>query len=325
MLLVLLLHYTQYLDINKDTVNSAPIFSFINIELKSLSFICVNCFILISGYFGIKWKAKSFFNLIYQILFWICVGFVIAKLLNLPFENNFISLITEFFSARWFIPAYLGLYILAPIINVYLEKTSSRILFIYILIFYIYSTLIGYFFISSEFNEGMSIISLVGLYLIGAYLSKTNLKIFKLNPWWDLGIYFLLSMSLTVLNFGLIRIGFIKSPFGYLNPVIILMSIYIFLFFKKINIGYIKWINGISVSVLAIYLFHMHILIQPEYFKWCKIIAQKGWLSFFWLPIYFFGIFFFCISVDKIRILSFNFCKRIISNKYYIPKKESFN
>ena len=37
---------------------------------ESTSICAVNVFIMISGYFGIKWKFRSFFNLIFQLLFY---------------------------------------------------------------------------------------------------------------------------------------------------------------------------------------------------------------------------------------------------------------
>ena len=37
---------------------------------ESTSICAVNVFLLISGYFGIKWKFNSFFNLTFQILFY---------------------------------------------------------------------------------------------------------------------------------------------------------------------------------------------------------------------------------------------------------------
>ena len=37
---------------------------------ETTSICAVNVFLLISGYFGIKWKWKSFYNLIFQIFFY---------------------------------------------------------------------------------------------------------------------------------------------------------------------------------------------------------------------------------------------------------------
>lgn len=39
-------------------------------EIKSWTFVCVPCFVVISGYFGIRWKWKGLFNYLFQIGFW---------------------------------------------------------------------------------------------------------------------------------------------------------------------------------------------------------------------------------------------------------------
>lgn len=72
MLMVLVIHYNVGTNgqTTHEMVISEPL-KFVGIaSLKSLSFICVNCFIIISGYFGIRWKRKSLCNYLFQIAFW---------------------------------------------------------------------------------------------------------------------------------------------------------------------------------------------------------------------------------------------------------------
>lgn len=63
MLLVLLTHYVstrisieEYPLVSNSVFNIPSFHSILNMELESLSFVCVNCFVLISGYFRIKFK-----------------------------------------------------------------------------------------------------------------------------------------------------------------------------------------------------------------------------------------------------------------------------
>lgn len=306
MFLVLVLHYVVNIKVDQTTVLSKPIYSLLTIELKSLSVVCVNCFILISGYFGIKWKVKSFVGLIFQVLFWLILGLLIARSMNFSYSGNILSVLYTFFNSRWFIPAYLCLYILSPMINAYIEKASDRSLLFFIIVFYSYSIIVGWLLSSDEFNKGMSSISLIGLYLIGALINKSDLKIFKYSALTNLSIYLLLSMVLSLIYFGMLGIGISISIHGYLNPLIIFMSIYLFLFFQKLKIGKIKWLNYLAVSVLAVYLFHQHPAIDTEFYKYCKIIRDTGSMSFLWCPLFLIGIFISCIIVDKFRILIFN-------------------
>lgn len=86
MLLVMLVHYLPEREpATTEMVIIRPLKAFLNFELKSVSFICVHCFILISGYFGIRWKWNSFLSLIFQILFWFFLGAFVALYCINPF------------------------------------------------------------------------------------------------------------------------------------------------------------------------------------------------------------------------------------------------
>ena len=76
MLLVLLAHYvptrenglSSLLSLNTmDIDNNLNVVC--NLILRSLGIVCVHCFILISGYWGIRFKLKSFTNLLFQMFF----------------------------------------------------------------------------------------------------------------------------------------------------------------------------------------------------------------------------------------------------------------
>ena len=70
MFLVLMIHYIPSRTLpTHDTLAHDTLGTLFDLQLRSISFVCVNCFILISGYFGIRWKLKSFSNLLFQILF----------------------------------------------------------------------------------------------------------------------------------------------------------------------------------------------------------------------------------------------------------------
>ena len=212
MLLVLLIHYVGTIKVDPVSIRTSTIDSLITIEMHSLAVVCVNCFILISGYFGIRWKAKSLASLLYQVLFWLFAGVMVANILDIKNTGSLVSIIGNYFSGRWFVPAYLGLYFLSPALNALIEKSNHKELGRYIILFYLYSTIIGYALRSQEFNEGMSVISLVGLYLIGAFLRKTSYPIFCYRPLVDFGIYLALSLLLTGVNSGVLFVGISKSP-----------------------------------------------------------------------------------------------------------------
>lgn len=318
MLLVLLIHYTpvRIVDMTGDISLTDNIWQdLVNLELNSLSFVCVNCFVLISGYFGIKLKLRSFLNLLFQMIYWsaICVAFAAAAYQVFgppapppPYLSAFFSNIVS----GWFPEAYLILFVLSPVLNAFIRSCSEKELGRYIILFYLLSTIGGYLMRFNNFNEGVSALSLAGLYLIGAYLRITTLKIFALKAKYDLMLYLGLGVCMVALSALLIKVGITSSPYGYLNPVVIVMFIYLFLFFKKINIGHSKVINFLSASAFSIYLFHYN----PIVFGWiCKMwtwinINFGVWSSLLVAFLSFIAIYLFCVVIDRIRILIYSRC-----------------
>ena len=207
MLLVLLIHFTSvHLMPSPETLTIDTANTILNLGLRSISFVCVNCFILISGYFGIRWKIRSFSNLIFQILFWLAVGVAFAKFIGINYDGHIVNTCLSMINGRWFIPAYISLYVIAPLLNAFIEKSSTKQLLRYIIIFYIFSTVYGYFMFSKEFNGGMSLISLIGIYLTGAYLHREDKVLSKLNSRNWLGLYFICSLLLIVISIGLFKL-----------------------------------------------------------------------------------------------------------------------
>ena len=157
---------------------------FIDFFREASSISCVNLFVLISGYFSIKWKIRSISSLIFQVYFWIFVVYIICLIIGHA-EFSYKELgkhIIGIMRGYWFIPAYIGLYVFAPLINAFVEKSTEKELLWYIVIFYIFFTIDALPFSTRYTNSGYSIYSFIGLYLIGRYLRVSdfcNLKAFS--------------------------------------------------------------------------------------------------------------------------------------------------
>lgn len=313
MLLVLLIHYlpVRMRDMGGDAgYTNDWLWDVVNLELKSLSIVCVNCFVLISGYWGIKLRLNSFLNLLFQMTYWSAVCLIMAiaiwKVPGIPVLQAFVFNI----ASGWFPKSYLALFILAPVVNCYIRDKNEKELLRYIGIFYLLSTIGGYVLRFEDFNEGMSAISLLGLYLIGAYLRKTTLSLFHLKARYDLIAYLGLGAFLVAASICLMHIGISKSPYGFLNPIVIVMSVYLFLFFKKIEIKDNKVINFLSASAFSVYLFHCNPLCFGEICKvWSWINNNHGAFTSLLLAfLSFVAIYLFCVLIDRIRILIYAKC-----------------
>lgn len=312
MFLVLMIHYIPIRGIpTKFSLENDFWETVFNLELRSICFVCVNCFILISGYFGIRWKVKSILNYIYQVLFWVVLCYFIAILIGVHDFNGleFLKRLSSFLSYNWFILSYLGLYMFAPVLNSFIEKCSQRELGRFIIIFYLFSTYFGYILqVSPEFKEGTTFVSLMGLYLIGAFIRRYEYSCWfiKFNKYIDLLIYLGIGVFLVLVSIIAISLGFDHSLYGYLNPFIIAESLFLFLFFRKLNIPQSKIINYMAGSAFAVYLFHYNPSIIGIYTQICRYIQDNFRISLFYILLFLGGVFIIAVIIDKVRIWSFN-------------------
>lgn len=279
MMLVMMVHYLPLRSpTTTEVLINNPFKALLNLELHSISIICVHCFILISGYFGIRWKMKSFISLMFQLLFWACMGYIMAKFFIEPFlpSNNtftafsFISQMIQWYQARWFVSAYITLYVLSPVINSFIDKSTPKQLLNYIIIFYIFSTLFGWFMLSKEFATGLSAISLIGIYLIGGWLRKSTLRMVLWNKKFDMIGFFLCTVTLTLISALLLQLRIRSSIYGYLNPIVIIESIFLFQFFRKLDIGSKSWVNFLAASAFSAFLLHCHPFLGTYFNTICR-------------------------------------------------------
>ena len=310
MMLVMLGHYlplrnptTTYVLINN------PCKALLNLELHSICIICVHCFILISGYFGIKWKFKSFVSLLFQLLFWAIIGYFLAKYFIEPFVKSdndysvsaFISQMLSWYQGRWFVSAYVCLYILSPLINAFVNQASERNLLMYLVVFYCFSSIYGWILRSQEFQTCLSTISLIGLYMVGAWLRKSSLYFVNWSKRLDLICFVICTLALTGFSALLLLLGVHSSLFGYLNPLVIIESIFLFQFFRKIEISKNYYINFLAASAFSAFLLHCHPFVSSTYNKICIALHQYDF-AIIYVFVFISLLFLLSVLIDKIRV-----------------------
>lgn len=216
----------------------------------------VNCFVFISGFYGIHLKTARVVRLLFDVLFYSLVSY-----LTLCFVQGYSGIdilsnlkLTVLFplssASYWFITDYFMLMILSPLFNMgieYLPKRKIELLLIILLL--ICSS--GLNFVFNTYNRSCLFIT---IYLIGRYLHKYPIRILVDHPIiiWALSTFVLLSGVVALLFF---RIDLLSIWLFYTNPLIILSAISFFYFFKSFKIGSIKIINMLSAGCLASYLY----------------------------------------------------------------------
>ena len=168
----------------KDIVHNAPIASFTRFLFQSLSIVCVNVFVLISGWFGIHSTKNGFLKFIFQCIFFY-VGIYIIMLLSgaIKFSLNGVADSLLFTDTGWFVKSYILLYILAPVLNAFIENSNANEIRRVLIFFFLFQSLFGFFSDGAAFFEnGYSTISFIGLYLLARYLRKSQLKFLSYPP-----------------------------------------------------------------------------------------------------------------------------------------------
>ena len=104
-----------------------PIQSFTRLFFESLCIVGVNVFVLISGWFGINYKPKGIIQFLFQCLFFSLVIFALFAITG-KIEISRINIMSSFLlykNAYWFVWAYLVLYLMAPMLNAFIEKSDK--------------------------------------------------------------------------------------------------------------------------------------------------------------------------------------------------------
>lgn len=108
---------------------------FVRILLQMLSSPCVDVFVIVSGYFSIRPKLKSVGGLWFLLAFWNFIADVPYSLYATGHINILMAVRHMVFPfVGWFIPAYLGLYLISPILNAYALSCERRTFARYLLL-----------------------------------------------------------------------------------------------------------------------------------------------------------------------------------------------
>ena len=231
-------------------------------------------FFMLTGFFmfGKEFQLKKILKLLGEVYFYsifYLIIYIIIKFFNIynfP-ELSIISQMMLFIKvfipitsgSWWFIQTYCVLFLFIPVLNKFVNKISSKrndllILFL-IWIFWLVPKIFGF----SYSNFQMAVF----FYILGAELNKTKLNI---NKWLSLLLFCVIWILLTfidtknsqILKNENIKEMLIKLIYNCITTAILtpLAVVFIFEFFKRIQIHYSKFINIIASTTFGVYLIH---------------------------------------------------------------------
>jgi hypothetical protein len=222
--------------------------------IESLAVVCVNCFLVITGFYGIRFKGKKFWNL-WVVLFFIYVPCEIAMEIYhgeiLP--KTLLTDVIAFTHENYYAQCYLMLLFLSPILNTFIEKYGKRIV-PYVLGFWCIEFVLDFVWRNKSlgFDSGYGLIHFVLMYMLGRTVYLYKDRILKISTVKYVWIYFLCTIVTTLLYL----VGFnFQRIYGYSNPLTILAAFSLFFAFLHKSF-YNKWINCIASSTFAVFVLH---------------------------------------------------------------------
>lgn len=305
MLFVMIVH-ADFMALGTPTLedlSKAPIETFMRYLIGGMSSVCVNVFVMISGWYGIHFRLRRISKLLFQTFFFVLLVFLI---LTCPKDmgsclieaKNFLLL-----KGYWFIAAYLLLFIMAPALNALCEHSSRLELRNIIASSFVFQTIFSYFGNSPWYDDGYSPLPFFSLYLLARYLRMHPNKYSCLNKQWDLSIWVAISMGAALLSMILLAYGSGGRLYNYTSPLMLVSSVYFFLYFTKIHFNN-KFINWIGKSCFAVFLIHINPHFVDTYFvapiqRWHS--TEPGIIMIGYTAGYILFIFFVAVLLDQVQ------------------------
>ena len=298
----------------------------------------VNAYAIISGIVG--YKSTKYSNLLYL---WLCIVFYSVSIhyYYLIYKNDisikdelYIEYYPIIYKRYWYCTSYFGMFIFLPAINKgiqYLNKSEFKLLVMSIFgIFVFWQTYINnkgdYF----NMNGGHSIIWLLCLYIIGAYIGKFNVVYTGIKRYIICFIYLFIFLLLCSIhnkyrnyiisgfigNYKIKLINFIKRLISseFFCVIKTTQAIFITLFFLQLRYNkYLsKLITFFGPLTFGVYLIHFHKIVRKNYLS--KLLNGESYNLTFSEVIKMFILkslkyFVECIIIEYLRYLLFTILK----------------
>lgn len=234
--------------------------------IQAFTCTCVNMFLLISGYFGLKLKWKSILN-IYMLLISVTIPFYLVSCIIKMNDFSLISLLGKFLAiskSGYFVECYLLLMFFSPVFNSFIEKQGKNII-AWVFLFWVIEVYFDFLLhdVDLGFQNGYSFIHFALIYMIGRSLNIYKERLFHIKNSRYISIYLFSTFAILAIYIFLDM----KSVYDYSSPLNLIATCSLFIIFARMTF-YCKWINWIASSTFAVYIIHIH----PPVFNWLKTL-----------------------------------------------------
>lgn len=285
-------------------INEMPWLYLWRVLVNQFTIISVPVFVMISGWFGIRPSFRGFCNLMFQVFFSVALCAVLALSFGEGIDLKQ-ALLSMLGAGHWFIPSYVILFVLSPVLNAFVERVEEKQFRFFLVIFFLAEFFYGYITEVGYFYRGYSALHFIGLYLLARYLHLYPNRFTRMSSASDFWVYGSISLVTALLFYfgtGWIDLGF--HLVWIISPFVVLASAYFLLAFSKFSFKS-RTINWMASSAFAIYLFQENSFVRP-YFKSAAnaLFYDGGFVAGVFQVFLFLCVFAVsCILVDKIRLV----------------------
>ena len=324
MLMVICLHFFGHGGVVEHALQLWTPNWFIVQLIVGFCYVCVNCFILISGYFLctskfrlVKWVSIWIETMFYSVLIYLLL--VVFGLVPFSVSELVKSFMVFTLSRYWFVTAYLLLMIISPFLNhaiAHMDQRSHAACCV--IMFLVFSVLHNIVYICdfAQLSNGYSMLSFAVLYIFAAYIRK-YVSIPSISTARAAIVYVIcictmvgeraLAYWLTPAIFGVPQLTSVFYPYNSITNIV--GSIAFFLIFLKISsVGkpLSRFLSLTAPVSFSAYLIHEHRVLRPILWDWLTPYAyeQSIWLIPYMIlcvAVIFLG----CCAIEHLRLWVF--------------------
>ena len=284
------------------TYSSQAFFQAVSIPLH----IGVVVFVLLSGYFTIKLKASGLVKLL-GIFFVYCLPEIIFSIAASKDTLHTARSLMFFSNSHfWFIKIYLYLFLVSPMINIWLKNATERQRWYMVAVFAFIACYMATSRGDNSLTTGKNLTNFIYFYLVGNQLYYyrdrwINIKTSKLLL--SYAVFNIVILTLEYFMHGNIVGKMTKSlSFPYSSPLILVGAVMFFMIIGKQRIQS-RFINYVAASSLAIYLIHGSRPYLPELHGvvcgYLQVITGNNVLLLGSYAIYTLIVIIACVCIDK--------------------------
>lgn len=240
----------------------------------------VACFILISGYYGIRLNVKKMMHLDLMLVFFSWLGLLMQFVWGnqVGGETILSYLLPVIGRQSWYFTCYFALAFLSPFLNEMVEKMGEcRLKQLLVAMLVIFSGVTTVFFFDINEDGGKGMVHMTMLYLIGRYLgvyqsekayeTKKLAKVFFITA----GINFALNAALYLVS------GSVQNRYARDNSLFtIIQAVCVFLIFRNIYFEN-EFVNRLAKHVPAAFIFEWTMRVAIVTYVYNYLVCADKW------------------------------------------------